>query len=136
MATIVMKDAYLTLAGVDLSAWVVEVAINDPTDAVEETAMGDDSRVNKPGLYNPGWTITFRQDYAAGGPDATYWASLRGTTFSAVCNPNTSTTSTSNPRFTQTVMVSEYNPVAGAVGDLASASMTLVSAGDLSRATS
>lgn len=135
MATIVSKNAHLSLAGVVLSTWVRSVAINDPNVTVEDTRMGNNSQVNKPGLYNPGWTIEFAQDYAAGGPDATYWASLRGQTFTAICNPDGSTTSATNPRFTQQVVVSDYNPVSGDVGGLATASLTLVSAGDLSRAT-
>ena len=134
MATLVYKNAYVSLGDVDLSAWVQEVSIDDDTDAVDETAMGATTRTNKPGLYAGGWEITFKQDYAAGGPDATYWATLRGATFTALCNPNTSTTGSSNPRFTQTMMVTNYQAVSGAVGDLATATMSLAPSGALARA--
>jgi hypothetical protein len=135
MATLITKNSYVSLAAVDLSQWVESGVINDETEAVEETAMGDDTRKNKAGLYNGTWELTFRQDYAAGGPDATYWASLRGVTFTAICNPDSSTTSTTNPRFTQTMIVTNYQPVNASIGGLATATMTLSPAGDLARAT-
>lgn len=136
MSTLVTKNSYVSLGGVDLSSWVESGVINDETEAVEDTAMGDNTRTNKPGLYNGSWELNFRQDYAAGGPDATYWASLRGQTFTALCNPNSSTTATANPRFTQSMIVTSYQPVNAPIGGLAMASMTLMPAGDLSRAIS
>ena len=49
--------------------------------------------------------------------------------------PNGSTTSATNPSYTATALVSEWTPLNGAVGELASASVTWPVSGAITKAT-
>ncbi len=60
---------------------------------------------------------------------------LLGTTTSVVVKPNGSTTSATNPAYTSTVLVSEWTPLNGAVGELATASVTWPVSGAITKTT-
>lgn len=138
MAIFCYKDAYLSINGTDLSDHVQECSCNFDAEMLDRTVMGDDWRSFLPGLKNWEITVTFAQDYASGKVDATLWSLLGATAFPIVFKPNGSTTSSTNPKFTGNAVLANYNPIGGAVGDLAKAQVTL-KAGDgdgLTRATS
>lgn len=121
--------------GVDLSAHCAEASLNYSSETLDETAFGDTTRINKGGLLN--WSIDFRfhQDFAAAAVDATLF-NLVGTTTCFELRPNNSCSTAINPSFTGIGIVSQYPPMSGAVGTLLDATVTLASAGALSRASS
>lgn len=134
MATLVYRNAMLQLGTVNLSAYVQSLALSYEAESLDETAMGDDSRVRKGGLKTWGVDVTFQQDFASGAVDAT----LHGIVGCQTCmevRPQHICSTTINPRFQGTVMVQSAPPVAGGVGDLLMATIRLESAGDLSRNT-
>ena len=132
MAALVWRDAFLSVNGTDLSAYVQEVTLNYSAEQLDATVMGDDTRVNKGGLKN--WSIdaTFKQILTAGGPEQTLF-SLVGTSAEIVVKPTNAATTASNPSYTGVGSLESYSPGGGAVGVLHQASATFQNAGTLAR---
>ena len=117
MATLVYTNAKLEINGVDLSANASEVSLNYASESVDETAMGDDTRVNKGGLKTWSIDVTFHQDFAANKVDATLF-SLVGTTVCVEIRPQNICSTSINPTYSAIGLIESYNPVGGAVGAL------------------
>ena len=134
MATVHFRNAYVWINNVDLSDDVAEVTLNYASEMLDETAMGDTTRINKGGLFNWSMGFTFHQDYATGQVEATLF-SLVGTTTCVEVRPLNSCSTTINPRYTGIGVLESYQPMGGAVGTLLDAPATLQSAGTLDRST-
>jgi hypothetical protein len=135
MARIVLTNAYVTVNSVDVSDHVASVTLNSSIDVVETTAFGTTgARTRIGGLADNSITLEFHQDYASGSIEATVYP-LLGSTTTVVVKPNGSSTSTTNPSYTSTVLVSEWTPLNGAVGELATASVTWPVSGAITKAT-
>lgn len=135
MARIVLTNAYVTVNSVDVSDHVASVTLNSSIDVVETTAFSSTAaRTRIGGLADNSITLEFHQDYASGSIEATIYP-LLGTTTSVVVKPNGSTTSATNPAYTSTVLVSEWTPLNGAVGELATASVTWPVSGAITKTT-
>jgi hypothetical protein len=135
MARIVLTNAYVTVNSVDVSDHVASVTLNSSIDVVETTAFSTTAaRTRIGGLADNSITLEFHQDYASGSIEATIYP-LLGTTTSVVVKPNGSTTSATNPAYTSTVLVSEWTPLNGAVGELATASVTWPVSGAITKTT-
>lgn len=136
MATIILDDAFFSATGNDLSDHVKSVAINYSAEMHDDTAMGDTTRSKKGGLKDWSMDVTFHQDYAASQVDAVFFP-LVGTTFSVTARPdNSDGVGATNPNYTGTGILESYTPLTGSVGDLMEATISIQSAGALSRATS
>ena len=137
MATFVLYDASVTVAGVDLSSYVRSVPVDAGQNMQDDTAMGDTFQSNAAGLATWSVSVEFLQDYAASKVDATLQPLLGiGTTAALVIKPTSGSVSATNPSYSGTGILESYNPVGGAVGDQAMASATFQSASALTRATS
>lgn len=135
MATIVYRNAFFWLNGVDYSQDIAELGIDYSAEMLDETAMGDDTRIMKGGLKN--WTVTAKahQDFAAARIGANLFA-LVGTTTCFEIRPLNSCSTQINPSFYGIGIVENAPPVAGAVGSLLDMGFSIQSAGTLSRASS
>jgi len=135
MARIVLTNAYVTINSVDVSDHVASVTLNSSIDVVETTAFSSTAaRTRIGGLADNSISLEFHQDYASGSIEATVYP-LLGTTTSVVVKPNGTSTSATNPSYTATVLVSEWTPLSGAVGELATASVTWPVSGAITKAT-
>ena len=124
MAKLVLTNAYVTINGVDLSDSIASVTLSTSRDAVETTAFGSTgARTRVAGLIDNSVTLEFHQDFASGEVEATIYP-LLGTATAVVVKPNGSVTGATNPSYTFDALVTEWTPVNGAVGELASASVT------------
>lgn len=134
MASLVLTDAFVSLGGTDVSTYVRSVRLPLEVETLDDTTMGDTTRINKGGLKS--WTceIEWQQDFADNLIDEILFG-LVGTTFTLIVRPTSSAVGTSNPNYTGTGLLSSYQPFGQSVGDLATATTTIVSAGTLSRAT-
>lgn len=135
MASFAFINAKVLINAVDLSDCVRSVTINTEAEDLEDTAMGDTFRSRIGGLKDWSVDIEFNQDYAAAKIDATLWP-LLGTVTAVSVNPFNAVNSATNPQYSGNVLVSEYNPLDGSVGDLGTTSVSWPGAGALSRATS
>ena len=117
-----MKDFWLN--GVDLSDDVESVTLNRGSELLDETAMGDDTRINKGGLFTWSLEANFHQDFVSAQVDATL-NPLIGTTTCFELRPLNSCTTTINPSFTGIGVVDSYNPLGGSVGSLLDAPLCI-----------
>jgi hypothetical protein len=134
MARLVLTNVKVTVGGVDLSDHVGSVTISQSIDEVETTAFGDSGRTRVGGLEDSSLSLDFHQDFAAASVDATL-APLVGGTAAFDIRPNGTAVSATNPKYTGTVLITEWTPLAGAVGDLATASVTWPVSGVVTRGT-
>ena len=107
---------------------------NYSSEMLDETAMGDSTRINKGGLYVWSIEVTPHQDYAASEWDAIIWP-LVGTTACYEIRPQNICSTASNPRWDGIGIIESYQPVGGDVGTLLDAPITIQCAGTLGRST-
>ena len=135
MAVLVLTNAYITINAVNLSDHIASVTLTTNDDVVETTAFGSTARTRISGLGDNSVAIEFQQDYATSSVEATIYP-LLGTATSVVVKPNGSTTAADNPSYTFSALVSEWTPLNGAVGELATASVTWPISGEVTKAVS
>ena len=134
MARIVLTNAYISVGGVDLSDLVASVTLNETFDVVETTAFSSTAaKTRVAGLEDNSITLEFHQDYATGEVEQTIYP-LLGTAAAVIVKPNGSSTSAFNPSYTCSAIISEWTPINGAVGELASASVTWPVTGAITKA--
>ena len=134
MATVVFKNALLEIDGSDLSSHVTELTLNYSSEMLDESAMGDSTRVGKGGLKDWSVDVTWNQDFAAGTVDATLF-SLLGTTSCIEVRPQNICSTAINPRYSGIGTLESYPPLTGGVGSLLQVRSSWKSSGELSRAT-
>ena len=136
MARIVLTDVGVLINNVDLSDHIASVEISQNFDEVETTAFGDGGRTRVAGLEDSSITLSFHQDFAAASVDATI-APLVGGTASFNIGPLGTAVAASGtaPRYTGTVLITEWSPLNGAVGDLSTADVTWPVSGKIARGT-
>jgi hypothetical protein len=136
MARIVLTDAYVKLNNVDLSDHIASIEIAQSFDAVETTAFGNSARTRVGGLEDSSITLSFHQDFAATSVDATIAPLVGGTAAFEIRAVGTATAvSATNPKWTGTVLVTEWSPLSGAVGELSTADVTWPVSGPVVRGT-
>ena len=136
MARIVLTNALVTVNAVDLSDYVASVTLNSSIDVVETTAFSSTAaRTRIGGLADNSISLEFHQDYASGEVEATIYP-LIGTVTTVTVKPVNAATSATNPLYTASALVSEWTPLNGAVGELATASVTWPVSGAIVKTTS
>ncbi len=131
MAKLVLTNSNVTLGGTDVSAYVASVTISISVNEVETTAFGSGATTRVGGLQDNSVTLDMHQDYSA--IEGLVYP-LIGSTTSLVIKPNGTATGTANPSYTMTPLVTEWTPVNGAVGELASVSITWPLSGTVTKA--
>jgi hypothetical protein len=138
MARIVLNDAKVTINSVNLSDHIASVTINSSYDVVETTAFGSTAaKTRVAGLADHSVTLEFHQDFASSSVEATLntiGSSLIGATTTIVCVPTSSAVSATNPSYTFTALCSEWTPINGSVGELATVSVTWPITGAITKA--
>ena len=134
MARIVLTNAYISVGGVDLSDLVASVTLNETYDVVETTAFSSTAaKTRVAGLEDNSITLEFHQDFATGEVEQTIYP-LLGTASAVIVKPNGSSTSAFNPSYTCSAIISEWTPINGSVGELATASVTWPVTGAITKA--
>jgi hypothetical protein len=139
MARIVLTNVEVTIGGVDLSDHISSVSLSSTYDAVETTAFAGGNvpaaaRTRIAGLADNAITLEFHQDFAASEVEATIYP-LLGTLTTVVVKPQDAATAADNPAYTVSALVTEWTPLNGAVGELATASVTWPVSGAIAKAT-
>lgn len=134
MAKFVAKDYRITINGTDFSESLAAVTLDITAEEQETTAFGNAYRQRISGLKDASISLDFHQDFGAASVDATLWP-LLGTNATVVITPTNATASTS-PAYSGVFLVTEYQPYASNVGDLASLSVSWpLASGTVTRAT-
>lgn len=135
MAKLVLTNPVVYIGGVNLSDHITSISIDETYAEVETTAFGDAAVKRVAGLIDASISLEFQQDWASASVDQTI-VPLKGGTAALMAWANGSTTGTTNPKYTCNVLVNEWHPIGGAVGDLAMVSVTWPCDGTVNRATS
>ena len=128
MARLVLTNVEVTIAGVSLSNHIASVTLGSTYDVLETTAFGGGNvpqaaKERIAGLVDNSVTLEFHQDFATGEVEATIYP-LLGTVAAVRVQPVNGAISAQNPEYQFNALISEWTPLNGAVGELATASVT------------
>jgi hypothetical protein len=135
MAKFYAQDYKITIGTTNLSSSINSVTLDITADEVETTAFGSTYRTRIGGLKDASVSLDFMQDFAAGSVDALLFP-LMGSTVAVKIAPTSGTVSATNPQYEFVALCTQYQPYAGATGDLATLSVTWPVSGEVTRATS
>jgi len=128
MARIVLTNVEVTIGAVDLSNHIASVTLGSTYDVVETTAFAGGNvpaaaKTRQAGLVDNSVTFEFHQDFAAASVETTIYP-LLGTVVACTVKPVDAAIAADNPEYQFNALVSEWTPLNGAVGELATASVT------------
>ena len=123
MSVYLSNTVQVTLNSVALTDHVTSATINRVFDELEVTAMGDTAHKFVKGLEASTITLDFLSDTAAANVNATLQAAW-GTTVTLTLKQTSAATSATNPLYSTTVLVNNTTDINGAVGDIATQSIT------------
>ena len=135
MAKFVLTDASLVINSVDLSDHVASVTLELNSEEIDTTAFGSTFMSKTGGLKSGTLSIDFQQDFASSEVDQTMFP-LFGSTTTFVLKPTSGSVSATNPSYSGSILVNQHIPVANAVGELATMSVSFPTSGTITRATS
>ena len=119
MAKLVLRDCYIEVNGVDFSDHVSSVEVSLKKAGVDTTNFSGGGKEQVAGLKDDEFTVNFQQDFAAGEVDAVLYPLYDlESEFVVKVRPRAGATSASNPEYSATCILLEYQPLAGKVGDL------------------
>jgi hypothetical protein len=124
MAVFSATDTYITIGGTDLADHIQSVELSIDVAELDTTnfdSSGYNERIG--GLKDAKVMISFMQDFSPSEVEATIFP-LVGSTTTIALRPTSSAQSSTNPTYTVSALVTEWRPISGKVGDLASASVT------------
>lgn len=140
MARLVLTDAYVVLASTDISQYVTSVTLSSTLDVVETTGMSSTSRTRVAGLRDNQVVLEFNQDFASGALETLIYPSDAttkiGTAVAMTIKPTSAATSATNPSYSFSALITEWQSVSGSVGELATVSVTWPISGAITKATS
>lgn len=122
----VWDNAFLSLDGTDLSAYVRSLAVDEEVDAVEYTAMGSSFHINLSGLQN--WAVEVELNQATTVVDAILSPITGGTTarYLVVRQDNSAVSATNQNFIAESAIIVNYRPYGGEVGSMAIATAGFV----------
>ena len=134
MAKFYAQDYKITVGTTNLSSTINSVTLDITTDEVETTAFGSTYRTRIGGLKDASVSLDFMQDFAAGSVDALLFP-LMGSTVAIKIAPTSGTVTATNPEYRFDALVTQYQPFAGSIGDIASLSVSWPVTGEVVRGT-
>jgi hypothetical protein len=135
MAKYVVTSTNVTLNGTAISDSVASATLELTAADVDVTDFGSGGYTEVIGGLKSGTvSLDFHQDYGVGAI-STLLNPLLGSIATVTLKPNGTATSATNPIWTATVLVNSITPVSGAVGDLATFSVSYPTSGSVTSAT-
>jgi hypothetical protein len=141
MARLVLTNAYVVYASNDISQYVTSVSLSTSVDVIETTGLGSSARTRVGGLFDNSLTLELNQDFADNALEelingTSLATTTVGTTVAMEIRPVNGAVSASNPKFTFNALISEWQPLSAAVGELATISVTWPISGAITKAIS
>lgn len=136
MAVLALTNAYVYLNGAsDISDHCAGVELNVEADELDSTTFGSTGYKSAiGGLKSGSLKIKVKGDYAASNIDAILWP-LLGTVVAFEIKAVNAAASTSNPKYTGSVLINSLSPISGSVGELVEFDLTWPTTGTITRAT-
>ena len=132
MAKVVLTNPRVTLDAVDLSDHITSLSINTDYDLVEVTQIGDIAKKMVAGLEDNSVIFEFQQDFAPSEVEDVIWPN-RGLRIPCRVRPTTDAISATNPEYRFEVLVSQWSPLSGEVGSLATTQVQWPIFGEISK---
>jgi hypothetical protein len=137
MAKQVLLDCYVEINGVDRTASVSKADLDDKFEEKDTTTYGSGSAKELlAGLESGSIGITFKNDYAASALDSAMWALRRSIVAFKIRPTSSAIVSTANPQYGGNILISNWKPISGSVGDVAEVDVTFNLSGPMTRVTS
>jgi len=129
----VATDYTISVGGVNFSPNLNSCTLDAKSEEQDTTSFGVDWKSRIGGLKDGSLSLDFQQDFGVASVDATLWP-LLGLTVEMIISPTSAAVSATNPSYTFDVLVTEYQPFASSVGDLATLSVSWPVTGEIVRA--
>jgi hypothetical protein len=135
MPKYVVTATSVTLNGSDISSACAAATLELTSTDVDVTDFGSGGWTEVIGGLKSGTvSLDFHNDYGVGAIN-TLLNPLLGSIATVTLRPNGTVTSSTNPLWTATVLVNSVSPVSGAVGDLATFSVSYPTSGPVTSST-
>ena len=136
MAIYALTGAVAIFNAVDLSDHVTSAEIKLSAADLDTTAFGSTFVGRIPGLKDSDLSVEFNADSAASSVDASLWAIYNGGA-AVTCSVRAlaAATSSTNPAYTASFILTDWKAVGGKAGDLGKVTATFKGAGAVTRAT-
>jgi len=138
MAKLVLNDAYVTFSAggpvYDLSDHIASISLSTVHDIIETTQFGQIAKTRIAGLADNSVTFEFHQDFGTNSVEQVIYPAI-GTALQCVVKPINAPTTATNPAYSFSVLISEWTPLNGAAGDLATANVTWPISGEITKTT-
>ena len=135
MAKQVLTNVAVTFgtANTDISAYVTSITLSTTAAEVMTSAMGSSAMTRIQGMIDSSVTIELQQDYPT--IEKLFWdAFTAGTAVPMTVKPNgTAAASSSNPSYAFSALPTSWSPVNGAIGDLATVSISYPISGAITK---
>lgn len=140
----ILKNCYVSLGSASsfvVTSFVKSVKLEAAVQLQDNTVMGVNSKIMEGGIKEWSCDIEFAQNYSTGASgqvsiDEMLWTFVDNSTAIGICiRPTTASIGVTNPEYYGTVVAEKYPIVSGKVGDVATASVSFKSSGDLNRRT-
>jgi hypothetical protein len=134
MAKVVLTNPRVTLDGILLSDHITSLTIFTNYDLVEVTQIGDIAKKMVAGLEDNSVSFEFQQDFAPSEVEDVIWPN-RGLRIPCRIRPTSDAISAVNPEYRFEVLVSQWSPLSGGVGDLATTQVQWPIFGEINKIT-
>ena len=135
MAKQVLTNVNVTFgtANTDISGYVTSITLSTTAAEVVTSAMGSSAVTRIQGMIDNSITLELQQDYPT--IEKLFWdAFSAGTAVPMTVKPNgTAAASSTSPQYAFSVLPTSWTPVNGAIGDLATASITYPISGAITK---
>jgi hypothetical protein len=134
MAKLVLTNSVVTLNGTDISNDVAAITLSTTAAEVPTTSFGSGGAVTRvAGLIDNSVTLSLHNEYSS--VEGLIYPLVGSTAVTMVIKPaGTAAAGTASPHYTFSVLVTEWSPVNGAVGELNTADVTWPISGTITKA--
>ena len=131
----VLTDAFILVNAGNVSDHGNKVEIDATVVDLDTTAFGQTWMARVGGLKDGVVHFDFLNDFVNAQLDSIFWP-LLGTVVTFEIRPTSAARGTGNPAYTGSILISEWKPIVGKVGDLAQTSVAYKTTGPVLRQTS
>lgn len=128
----VLTDCYVSINSNTLSDHASKAELPIKVTDLDATTFGQTWHVRRGGLKDGNVNLEFFNDFVAANLDEIMWA-LIGTVVPFEVRATSSGRSTSNPGYTGNILIDQWSPIMGKVGDLVTVSVGFPTSGAVSR---
>ena len=134
MAKLVLTNATVSLNGTDISNDVAAITLSTTASEIPTTSFGSGGAVTRvAGLIDNSVTLSLHNEYSS--VEGLIYPLVGSTAVTMVIKASTASPSTASPSWTFQVLVTEWTPINGAVGELNTADVTWPISGTITKAT-